>query len=142
MRRNTKKNHSQGRQPDSKQHDKGPPQPRVRIFFGHAIAVGPGKADMLEHIAEEGSISAAARRMGMSYRRAWLLVDTMNQCFRSPLVEKVKGGKGGGGARITDLGREVLHRYRKMESDAMGAASKEMAALEKLMSLQPPEDPH
>ncbi len=142
MRRNLKKSHTRNKQADLTQHEQGALQPRVRIFFGHAIAVGPGKADMLEHIAEEGSISAAARRMGMSYRRAWLLVDTMNQCFRSPLVEKVKGGKGGGGACITDLGREVLRRYRKMESDAMGAVAKEMAALEKLMSEQPPEDPH
>jgi molybdate transport system regulatory protein len=137
MRRNPKKNHT-----GSKQSDQGSPQPRVRVFFGHAIALGPGKADMLEYIAEDGSISAAARRMGMSYRRAWLLVDTMNHCFRSPLVEKVKGGKGGGGACITDLGREVLRRYRKMESDAMGAVAEEMAALEKLLSLQPPEEPH
>lgn len=96
---------------------------------------------MLEHIAETGSISASARLMGMSYRRAWLLVDTMNQCFSSPLVEKVKGGKGGGGAEITELGQEVLRRYRKMERDAAKAAAKEMAALEKLLADQPPENP-
>lgn len=140
--RYAKNNHSSSKRADSKQKDQSLPQPRLRILFGHAIAIGPGKADMLEHIAETGSISAAARLMDMSYRRAWLLVNTMNQCFSSPLVEKVKGGKGGGGAEITELGREVLRRYRKMERDAAKAAAKEMAALEKLLADRPPENPH
>ena len=71
---------------------------RVRILIGSATALGPGKVDLLEAIASTGSISAAARAMGMSYRRAWLLVDTMNHCFKSDLVETVVGGPGGGGA--------------------------------------------
>jgi molybdate transport system regulatory protein len=82
-------------------------------MFRKAIAMGPGKADLLQAIEETGSISAAARRMKMSYRRAWLLVDTMNQCFYGPLVETATGGNHGGGARITELGKEVLRRYRK-----------------------------
>ena len=87
------------------------PEPRIRILSGSAIAMGPGKADLLRAIDETGSISAAARQMGMSYRRAWLLVHTMNECFRSPLVEAEKGGTQGGGARLTTTGREVLARY-------------------------------
>src|SRR5262249_25179414 len=86
--------------------------PRIRILSGSEIALGPGKADLLQAIDETGSISAAAREMGMSYRRAWLLVHTMNECFRSPLVEAVKGGLEGGGARLTKTGREVLSRYQ------------------------------
>jgi molybdate transport system regulatory protein len=114
-------------------------KPRLRILFGHAIAIGPGKAELLEHIAETGSISAAARRMDMSYRRAWLLVDTLNQCFKSPLVETATGGKGGGGARITDFGREVLARYRKMERKAAEAAAPDLAALSEFLAPHPPE---
>jgi molybdate transport system regulatory protein len=86
--------------------------PRIRILAGSQIALGPGKADLLRAIDETGSISAAARAMGMSYRRAWLLVHTMNECFRSPLVEAVKGGVEGGGARLTKTGREVLSHYQ------------------------------
>jgi molybdate transport system regulatory protein len=86
--------------------------PRIRILAGSQIALGPGKADLLRAIDETGSISAAARDMGMSYRRAWLLVHTMNECFREPLVEAVKGGPEGGGARLTKTGREVLSHYQ------------------------------
>ena len=93
--------------------------PRLRILSGSAIAIGPGKADLLEAIDETGSISAAARRMRMSYRRAWLLVRTMNDCFRGPLVEAEKGGTAGGGARLTFLGREVLAEYRQMASSVV-----------------------
>jgi molybdate transport system regulatory protein len=88
--------------------------PRVRILSGSAVALGPGKADLLRAIDETGSISAAARRMNMSYRRAWLLVHTMNECFRQPLVAAEKGGAEGGGARLTEMGREVLVHYDHM----------------------------
>ncbi|WP_303906424.1 winged helix-turn-helix domain-containing protein [Thiohalomonas denitrificans] len=118
------------------------PAPRLRILFGEAIAIGPGKAELLEAIGESGSISAAARDMGMSYRRAWLLVDTMNQCFCGPLVETAMGGKGGGGATVTELGREVLHRYRTMERIAAEAVADDMAALQGLLAKRPPDDPH
>jgi len=90
------------------------PNVRVRVLSGSAIAVGPGKADLLEAIDATGSISAAARTMRMSYRRAWLLVHTMNECFEPPLVDAVKGGPAGGGAHLTDAGREVLAHYREI----------------------------
>ena len=106
---------------------------RLRVVLERDIALGPGKADLLETIGATGSISAAARGMGMSYKRAWLLVDTMNHCFRAPLVESAKGGSAGGGARLTPLGAEVLRRYRAMERRAMRGASADLAALKRLL---------
>ncbi|MFZ5574861.1 MAG: winged helix-turn-helix domain-containing protein [Pseudomonadota bacterium] len=114
--------------------DKAVGTPRLRILLGTEIAIGPGKADLLDAIARSGSISAAAREMNMSYRRAWLLVDTMNRCFRSPLVEAAKGGSGGGGARITELGLDVLARYRAMEVKAAASVADEMRAFTRLLS--------
>lgn len=108
-------------------------RPRLRILLGEATALGPGKAALLEAIAASGSISSAARSMGMSYRRAWLLVETMNACFRAPLVEAARGGSGGGGARVTPLGREVLLRYRQMEARATEALATELAAFASLI---------
>ena len=102
---------------------------RLRIRRGDDIAVGPGKVDLLEAIETTGSISGAARSLGMSYRRAWLLVDTMNRCFRSPLVEAEAGGKRGGGARLTRLGAEVIRRYRRIERDAARAGTVDIRAL-------------
>jgi molybdate transport system regulatory protein len=114
------------------------PGARLRIVLEPNIAIGPGKADLLQAIAETGSISAAGRRMAMSYRRAWLLVSTMNQCFQSPLVETAKGGAGGGGgARLTALGREVLERYRRMERLTAVAVETEMAALRQVLASPP-----
>jgi molybdate transport system regulatory protein len=107
--------------------------PRLRVLLGAAIAIGPGKADLLDAIAANGSISAAAKRMGMSYRRAWLLVDTMNGCFQGPLVASVRGGVGGGGARLTPLGVEVLARYRDMEAKALHCLDDDLSAFAKLM---------
>jgi molybdate transport system regulatory protein len=109
-------------------------RPRIRILIGSATALGPGKVDLLEAIAEKGSISAAARAMGMSYRRAWLLMDTMNASFKKPLVDTATGGRGGGGARITPLGREILERYRDMEQKAEDAVSQEICDFTKLMA--------
>lgn len=108
--------------------------PRLRILLGAEIAIGPGKADLLDAVARTGSISAAAREMKMSYRRAWLLVDTMNRCFRAPLVEAAKGGSGGGGARITELGLEVLTRYRAMEVKAAASVAPEMRDFARLLA--------
>lgn len=107
--------------------------PRLRVLLGAAVAIGPGKADLLDAIAASGSISAAAKRMGMSYRRAWLLVDTMNSCFRGPLVASARGGTGGGGARLTPLGEEVLTRYRDMEAKALGCLDDDLATFTELM---------
>jgi molybdate transport system regulatory protein len=95
--------------------------------------MGPGKADLLEAIAQSGSISAAARKLSMSYRRAWLLVDTMNSCFKSPLVETLTGGAQGGGAQVTALGRDVVKRYREMEKKAGESVTREMAEFSDLM---------
>ena len=108
-------------------------RPRVRILIGAATALGPGKVDLLEAIARSGSISAGARAMGMSYRRAWLLVDTMNRSFHGNLVDTVAGGRGGGGTRVTTLGLEVLGRYRDMEKKAEASVSEEVAAFAELL---------
>lgn len=95
--------------------------------------MGPGKADLLEAIAASGSISAAARKLAMSYRRAWLLVDTMNGCFSAPLVETLTGGAQGGGAQVTALGHDVVKRYREMEKKAGESVKREMAEFSRLM---------
>src|SRR5205823_7035745 len=102
---------------------------RLRVSLGDDIAVGPGKVDLLEAIARNGSITAAARELGMSYRRAWLLVDTMNRCFRLPVVEAEAGGRRGGGTRLTPLGVEVVGRYRRIEKLAAAAGANELRAL-------------
>jgi molybdate transport system regulatory protein len=113
---------------------------RFRLMFGRAIAVGPGKADLLTAIAETGSIAAAGRAMDMSYKRAWYLIDTMNRCFREPLVQATKGGKGHGGARLTAMGEEVLALYRAIETRSATAAAAELDALARLLVDTPPED--
>jgi len=95
----------------------------VRVFVDDTIALGPGKLSLLESIAQNGSISAAARAMGMSYARAWRLVDDMNRCFKTPLVITASGGKHGGGARVTEEGREMLAVYRELQSQVHAAAS-------------------
>lgn len=95
---------------------------KLRILAGKEIAMGPGKADLLEAIGREGSISGAGRAMGMSYRRAWLLVDTMNRCFARPLVETHPGSSRGGGARITPFGAEMLAAYRALQARTAAAA--------------------
>ena len=99
---------------------------KLQILCGDEIAMGPGKAELLENIDREGSISAAARVMDMSYRRAWLLVDVMNRCWSAPLVETRpggagRGGSGRGGAWLSDFGRQVLAGYRALQAEA-GAA--------------------
>jgi molybdate transport system regulatory protein len=111
-----------------------PSKPQIRIMFRKAIAMGPGKADLLKAIDASGSISAAARSLGMSYRRAWLLVDTMNQSFKSPVVETLTGGQKGGGARVTDTGHEVLQRYLDMEAKAAASVKKDLAEFVRLMA--------
>lgn len=95
--------------------------------------LGPGKADLLELIGETGSIAAAGRRMKMSYKRAWSLVDDMNAAFREPLVEPSRGGQGGGGARLTPVGEAVLAHYRRLESRTAEAGGAEIAALAGLL---------
>lgn len=98
---------------------------KARIYCGEEIAMGPGKADLLDAIAREGSISGAGRALGMSYRRTWMLVDTMNRCWQAPLVETAAGGTQGGGAQLTELGLTVLTRYRDLERRIAEAAAGE-----------------
>ncbi|MFC4352433.1 winged helix-turn-helix domain-containing protein [Fodinicurvata halophila] len=102
---------------------------RLRIVLEPDVAIGPGKADILEAIRDTGSIAAAGRRMGMSYRRAWHLVETMNACFQRPLVETHRGGKARGGASLSATGERVLACYRRMESLTNAAISEEMETL-------------
>ncbi|TLZ80771.1 MAG: LysR family transcriptional regulator [Methanobacteriota archaeon] len=107
--------------------------PKIRILIGAVVAIGPGKADLLAAIARTGSISAAAREMKMSYRRAWLLVDTMNRCFEEPVVAAEAGGKRGGGTRLTATGRRAIAHYRRIEQLAVKASAGELRSLVKLM---------
>jgi molybdate transport system regulatory protein len=111
---------------------------RIGIPLGDSYAMGPGKADLLEAIQATGSISAAGRKLGMSYRRAWLLVDEMNRCFRTPAVEARLGGAGGGGARVTELGQEALLRYREIQDQAWAAVHR---AIHEFQHLLHPAEP-
>jgi molybdate transport system regulatory protein len=116
-------------------------QPRIRISLGSSTAIGLGKAALLEAIGETGSIAAAGRRMGMSYRRAWLLSKMMNACFREPLIEAAKGGIGGDSVHLSSTGREVVTLYCAMEDHAAAVMS-DMEKLRALMVDEPPEDSH
>jgi len=110
-----------------------PSGPRLRVVIEPDIAIGPGKADLLEAIRATGSISAAGRRLGMSYRRAWLLVDELNRHLGAPVVDAQTGGAKGGGAQLTETGDEVLTRYRRMEAACRAAIEADMTALRKLI---------
>lgn len=101
----------------------------LRIDFGDDRAIGPGKIRLLELIAARGSISAAGREMGMSYRRAWLLVDSLNHYFREPVVAAQVGGTHGGGASLTASGRAVVEHYRAIEQAAASAGASHVGAL-------------
>ncbi len=108
--------------------------PRVRILLGKNIAFGPGKADLLHAIEKTGSITKAAEELNMSYMRAWTLIRTMNRCFNEPLVDAVRGGtRGGGGARLTATGREVLVLYRHMENECTEVIQPQWRKLQKLL---------
>jgi molybdate transport system regulatory protein len=104
---------------------------RIRIYFGAEHSVGPGKVQLLEAVRQLGSISAAARSMGMAYRHAWELIDDMNQCFRSPVVTGTSGGRAGGGATLTPFGEEVVRRFRSMEKRARKAMARDVEALDR-----------
>lgn len=111
---------------------------KLQVYCGKEIAMGPGKADLLEAIAHEGSISAAARAMGMSYRRAWLLVDTMNRCWSTPLVETGPGSPGRAGAHVTEYGGRALAAYRAMQAQAEGVqGGKEWDDLREMLRSRP-----
>lgn len=106
----------------------------LRLQLAPGSAFGPGKAGVLEAVRDHGSITAAARALGMSYRRVWQLVDRMNTSFRGPLVETLAGGRGGGGARLTALGVEVLQRYRCAEAACARAIAAEHRALRRRLA--------
>ena len=109
----------------------------IRIDLGDWGSLGPGKIALLELISKQGSITSAGRKMGMSYRRAWLLVDDINHMFREPLVETQMGGTGGGGARLTKLGRDVVGRYRANEGAAAVASAADLRALKLALPAKP-----
>ncbi len=108
-------------------------QVKLRILFGARAMLGPGKVLLLEHIRDLGSISAAGRAMGMSYKRAWSLVEEMNAAFRAPLVDSARGGAGGGGAVVTPEGLAVVQAYRAFEAASLRAGAAELAALQALL---------
>jgi molybdate transport system regulatory protein len=98
----------------------------LRVLGARKPAIGPGKAELVERIADTGSISAAARAMGMSYRRAWQLVEAMNRACREPVVVTAIGGKRGGGAEVTPFGRQLVRRFRAMERKASAAIAADL----------------
>jgi molybdate transport system regulatory protein len=103
----------------------------LRLYFSPDAWLGPGKVQLLEAIRDRGSISAAARTMGMSYRRAWLLIEHVNGMFREPAVHTTLGGTGGGAATLTAFGDALVTRYRRMERDARRAMTRDLTALER-----------
>jgi len=105
----------------------------LRVDFAPGVRLGPGKADLLEGIRDTGSIAAAGRRMGMSYKRAWMLVEEMNAAFSAPLVSSARGGPGGGGAQLTETGATVLRLYREVISHSEAASADPLAALESML---------
>lgn len=113
----------------------------IRVDFGPYGYLGPGKIQLMGLILKHGSIRSAGKEMGMSYRRAWLLVDEINKIFRTPLVEKQMGGAGGGGAKLSDLGQEVLQRFRAIELASAKANAADLAALRSSLASQPASPP-
>jgi molybdate transport system regulatory protein len=107
---------------------------RLRILFGSNAMLGPGKADLLDRIHETGSITAAGAAMGMSYKRAWGLVETLNATFREPVVVTARGGAKGGGARLTETGLAVLGHYRQIEARLREGSEADLVALRGLLA--------
>jgi molybdate transport system regulatory protein len=105
----------------------------MRIRKGEHIAVGPGKIALLEAVRENGSISAAARSLGMSYRRAWLLIDELNRSLKSPATISEQGGQSGGGCVLTPVGEDIVRLYRDVERIADSACAEQIAALTSLL---------
>lgn len=111
---------------------------KLQLYCDDEIAIGPGKADLLDAIMQEGSISGGARAMRMSYRRAWQLVDAMNRCWRDPLVETVPGGSADHGARLTAQGQSVLSHYRALQAMVEGGiGGADLQALEQALLARP-----
>ncbi|GAB4167818.1 MAG: LysR family transcriptional regulator [Rhodocyclaceae bacterium] len=106
---------------------------RPRVYLGKELAIGPGKIDLLRAVGKTRSISGAAKSIGMTYKRAWLLIDTLNQGLHRPVVETATGGRGGGGARLTELGERLVRRYEALELRINESAAGELRALRRLM---------
>lgn len=106
---------------------------RLRVVLEPDVAIGPGKADLLDGIEKTGSIAAAGRQLGMSYKRAWSLIETLNEDFGAPLATTTRGGSQRGGAELTPLGQKVLALYRKMEERTHDVIATDVAALRKLL---------
>ena len=102
---------------------------KIRLYLNDKVALGPGKADLLDAIMQNGSISAAGRAMEMSYKRAWDLVNTMNESFANPIVVTAKGGSHGGGAEVTEFGQQILKQYRQAQLNAEKTIENEMLSL-------------
>ncbi|WP_084621009.1 winged helix-turn-helix domain-containing protein [Paracoccus aminophilus] len=114
------------------------PRLSLRLHFAQGLTFGRGKADLLQAIADEGSISAAGRAMDMSYRRAWALVEEMNLAFTEPLVDSARGGSGGGGAHLTARGEQVLRDYRALEAVLRHQGEPHLASLRAGLKPAPP----
>lgn len=104
---------------------------KLTLVLDSGARIGPGKAALIESVRDTGSISAAARAMGMDYKRAWLLVDSLNRAFDAPVVERATGGPGGGGASLTPLGEDLLARYRRLEAAVSDLAADDLGAIER-----------
>lgn len=111
----------------------------LRLTLSDRVALGPGKADLLEAIRDTGSIAAAGRLMGMSYQRAHDLVSALNEDFEAPLIEAVTGGMRGGGAQLTVLGGEILRAYRAVEADALAATATQLEWLRGRLKRERPQ---
>ncbi len=114
---------------------------RIRVVLGDGLVIGPGRADLLQFIQETGSIAAAGRRMGMSYKRAWQLAEALNASFSSPLISANKGGAAVGGATLTPLGISVLQAYRDLHAQALASGAASLALLSAAMTRKTPGDP-
>jgi molybdate transport system regulatory protein len=106
---------------------------RMRIRSGEAVALGPGKVELLEAVREYGSISAAARSLDMSYRRAWLLIDELNRSLKAPATHSEQGGQSGGGCTLTPVGERIIRLYRDIEVEAQRSCAKQIAELTRLI---------
>ncbi|MFM0505700.1 LysR family transcriptional regulator [Paraburkholderia caffeinilytica] len=106
---------------------------RMRIRSGDAVALGPGKVELLEAVREYGSISAAARSLGMSYRRAWLLIDELNRSLKAPATHSEQGGQSGGGCTLTPVGETIIRLYRDVEVEAQRSCAKQIAELTRMI---------
>ncbi|MGV3651706.1 MAG: winged helix-turn-helix domain-containing protein [Devosia sp.] len=108
----------------------------LRVTIAENFYLGPGRADLLEAIARTGSISAAGKAMDMSYKKAWSLVQALNEGFGAPMVETERGGAGQGGAQLTEAGKKVLAHYRAMQDKTRRAIADDLAAIQADMSIK------